>query len=255
MSPFSLSCIVSCAALAATVPFLRAAEAADIKILSSNAVKEAYSELLPEFEKKSGHHVTIVWGGTAALKKRIDDGEAADIAITPAADIDEMIRTGKVAAGSRVDLVKSIVGIAVRAGLPIPDVSSGEKLKAALLAAKSIIISGGPSGYYLLGLFEKQGILGQIRPKMTQLASGESVGEALARNEGDIGFTQVSEFLAIKGINYAGPLSPDIQQVTIFSSGILSNAPQPGPARDLVRFLASSESASILKRNGLEPGA
>jgi molybdate transport system substrate-binding protein len=254
MRLFSLTRIAGILAFAA-VSIAAPAAAAEITLFSSNAVKEAYAELIPEFEKESGHHVNIVWGGSLDLKGRVSRGEMADVIVTPAADIDDMIKMGTVAEGSHVDIARSIVGVAVRAGLPKPDLSSGEKLKAALLASKSIIISGGPSGYYLLGLFEKQGILGILRPKMKQLPSGASVGEALARSEGDIGFTQVSEFLAIKGINYVGPLPADVQQVTVFSSGILKNAKQPDAAKELVTFLVSAESISVLKKTGLEPSA
>jgi molybdate transport system substrate-binding protein len=241
---------VSAAFLASGV----AASAAEIKVMASNAVKEAYTELVPAFEKQSGHKVTFVWGGTIDLKKRINEDEVTDIVITPTADIDELIRGGKLVAGSHVDLVKSRIGVAIRPGAPKPDLSSGESLKRSLLAAKSIVISGGPSGYYLLGLFEKMGIMGAVRPKMTQLASGQPVGVPLARGEGDIGFTQVSEFLPIKGIDYIGPLPADIQQVTVFSSGIHRFAPQPDAAKALIRFLRGPEAIAVLKRDGLELG-
>ena len=231
---------------------VRGADAGQIKLLSSNAVKEAFSELIPQFEKATGHRVDVLWGGTLDLKKRVEDGEVADLVIAPAADIDSMIASGKLVARSRLDLVTSIIGVAVRAGLPKPDSSSGEKLKGALFAANSIIISSGPSSVYLLDLFEKQGILPALRPKMKQLAPGQSVGEALARGEGDIGFTQVSELLHVNGINYVGPLSPDIQKVTVFSAGLLKNAPEAAAAKELLTFLKNARNASVLKA-GLEP--
>jgi molybdate transport system substrate-binding protein len=210
--------------LAMALPFLARAPAgaAEIKVIASNAVKEAYSELIPAFEKGSGHKVTVVWGGTIDLKKRIAAGEITDIVITPSGDIDEMIRDGKLVAGSRVDLVKSLIGVAVRRGAPRPDLSSGESLKKSLLASKAIVVSGGPSGYYLLGVFEKMGIAAAIKPKMTQIGSGLPVGDVLVQGRGDIGFTQISEFLPYaKTVDYVGPLPADIQQVTVFSIGRL----------------------------------
>ena len=230
------------------------ATAAEIKLMASNAVKDAYVELLPMFEKQSGHKVTVIWGGTIDLKKRIGDGEITDIVITPANDIDDLIRSGQLAQGSRVDLVKSIIGVAVRRGTPRPDLSSGESLKKALLASKAVIISGGPSGYYMRDLFDKMGISAALKPKMTQIASGEPVGEALARGEGDIGFTQVSEFLSIQGIDYVGPMPADVQLVTVFSSGVHKAAPSPDAAKALVRFLTGPNAMPVLKKAGLEPG-
>jgi molybdate transport system substrate-binding protein len=249
MCKFSL-----CAAVAAFV-FVRGADAAEIKLLSSNAVKEAFSQLIPQFEKATGHRVAVHWGGTADLKRRVGDGEVADLVIIPAADIENMIASGKLVSRSRLDLVTSMIGVAVRASLPKPDVSSGEKLQLALLAAKSIIISSGPSGVYLLDLFEKQGILPELRARITQLASGQSVGEALARGEGDIGFTQVSELMHIKDINYVGPLSADVQKVTVFSAGLLTNASEAAAAKELLTFLTHPTNASVLKKAGLEPAS
>jgi molybdate transport system substrate-binding protein len=242
---------VSAAFLASGV----AASAAEITVMASNAVKEAYSELVPLFEKQSGHKVTIVWGGTIDLKKRIGQGEVADIVITPASDIEDLIRQDLLAAGSRVDLVRSSIGVAIRRGTPRPDLSSGEGLKTSLLASKSIIISGGPSSYYLLGVFDKMGIAAALKPKMTQLASGAPVGEVLAQGRGDIGFTQVSEFLPFKNtIDYVGPLPSDIQLVTVFSSGLHRSAPSPAAAKALVKFLTGPQAVPVLKENGLEPG-
>src|SRR6185295_2323551 len=116
----------------------------------------------------------------------------------------------------------------------------------------SIIISSGASSVYLLDLFENEGLLPALRPKMKQLAPGQSVGEALARGEGDLGFTQVSEFLHIKDINYVWPLSPDVQKVTVFSAGLLKNAPEAAAAKELLTFLRNPRNASVLKKAGLE---
>ena len=228
------------------------ADAAQITALASNGVREAVTELVPAFEKATGHHIQVVWDGTLNIKKRIGDGEAADLVLVPAEDVDNLIASGGLLPGSRVDLAKSIIGVAVRSGVAKPDVSTSENLKRALLAAKSIVVSSGPSGVYLLELMEKQGILAAVRPRVKQLASGQSVGEALARGEGDLGFQQVSELLHVKGINYIGPLPSEIQKVTVFSGGIPKTAKDAAVAREFLTFLRSSRNVAVLKKAGLE---
>ena len=228
------------------------ADAAQVTVLSSNGVREALSELVPQFEKATGHRVVVVWDGSLNIKKRIDSGEVADLVVLPAADVDALIASGGLTPGSRVDLAKSIIGVAVRAGLAKPDVSTSESLTRALHAATSIVISSGPSGVYLLELFEKQGILGTLRPKIKQLASGQPVGDALARGEGDLGFQQVSELLHVKGVTYLGPLPANIQKVTIFAGGLPKTAKDVAVAKELLTFLKSPRNVAVLKKAGLE---
>ena len=231
-----------------------AASAAEIKMIASNAVKETYLQLLPQFEKSSGHHVTVDWVGTDDVVRRIGAGEVADVVIAPSFTIDALTKKRRLAPGSRVDVAKSIIGVALRPGAPKPDLSSGEGLKRYLLAAKAIIISGGPSGTYLSGLFQKMGIADAIKAKTVRLAPGASPGVAVARGEGDIGFTQVSELLAVKGIDYLGPLPADIQDVTIFSAGLGKTAPEPNGAKALIAFVTAPSAIPVLKKTGLEPG-
>jgi molybdate transport system substrate-binding protein len=230
-----------------------AAFAAEIKVMATNAVKEAVNDLVPQFEKVSGHTVKTIWDGTPVVAKRIAGGEMVDIIIIPASGIDELIKQGKVATGSRVDFVNSKIGVATRPGAPKPDISSGESLKSSLLAAKSIVLSGGPSGGYLTGLFKRMGIADAIKPKIKQLLPGQLVGEALARGEGDIGFTQISEFLMVKGIDYIGPLPADVQSITVYSMGIHANAPSKEAARTLIKFLTSPKAVSAIRTRGMEP--
>ena len=227
-------------------------DAAQITVLSSNGVREALTELIPQFEKASGHRVQVVWDGTLNIKKRIGSGEVADLVVVPAEDVDALIASGGLAPGSRVDLARSIIGVAVRPGVAKPDVSTSESLKRALLAAKSIVISSGPSGVHLLDLWKKQGILEILQPKLTQLPSGQGVGEAMARGEGELGFQQVSELLHAKGITFVGPLPADIQKVTIFSGGLPKAAKDAAVAREFLAFLRNPRNAAVLKKAGLE---
>jgi Bacterial extracellular solute-binding protein len=155
---------------AALAAFLApAAGAAEIKVIASNAVREPYRELNPIFEKEAAHKVTVDWGGTVDVVKRVGGGDVADIVIIPNARIDDFVAQGKLV--GRIDLARSGVGVAVRAGAPKPDISTVEALRNALLAAKSIILSSGPSSIYLPTLFEKMGISGQLEPKITQIGS------------------------------------------------------------------------------------
>jgi molybdate transport system substrate-binding protein len=239
---------------AAVVIGATTAHAAEIKVIASAAVKEVILDLIPAFEKSSGHKVTPIWAGTAAITKRISGGEVVDIVLIAAPNIDKLISEGRLVAGSRADVAKSGIGVAVRAGLPKPDISSGEAVKKAVLAAKSVAYSSGPSGFYLADLFKKMGIADQIKDKVKQTPSGVQVGEVVARGEADLGFQQVSELLHLKGIHYLGPLPADIQHITVFSAGLHTAATAPDAAQALVKFLTAPEAGPIIRKTGMEPG-
>jgi len=230
------------------------AHAAEIRVIASAAIKESYEELVPEFEKASSHKVVTLWSGTADIMKRVRAGETADLVILGSNSIDELIAVGKIVSGSRVELMKSGVGVAIRTGMQRPDISSGEALKRTVLAAKSIAYSTGPSGVYLDGLFQRMGIASEVKSKLKQPPSGGSVAEVVARGEAEIGFQQVSELVHAAGIDYLGPLSPDVQQVTVFSSGILISAKEPAAAKALVMHLGSPAAAQVIRKSGMEPG-
>ena len=230
------------------------AHAAEIKVIASAAVKEVVLDLLPAFEKSRGHKVTTIWAGTEAITKRISGGEVVDIVLIAAPNIDKLISEGRLVAGSRADVAKSGIGVAVRAGLPKPDISSGEAVKKAVLAAKSVAYSSGPSGSYLADLFKKMGIADQIKNKVKQTPSGVQVGEVVARGEADLGFQQVSELLHVKGIDYLGPLPADIQHITVFSAGLHTAATAPDAAKALIKLLTGPEAAPIIRKSGMEPG-
>jgi molybdate transport system substrate-binding protein len=229
--------------------------AAQVRVLASIALKGAYLELAPRFEKASGARLATEWAGTDPILKRIQGGESADLVIGPAKLIDQLVALGKIVRGSRADIARSGVGVAVKKGVPRPDIRSGEALKRALLAAKSIAYSSGPSGVYLAGLFERMGIADRLRPKVTQTPPGTFVGDIVARGEAEIGFQQVAELLHVGGaIDFVGPLPADIQQVTVFSGGIHAAAAAPDAARALLRFLTGPEAAEVIRSKGMEPG-
>ncbi len=230
------------------------AHAAEIKVIASAAVKEIVLDVIPAFEKSSGHKVTAIWAGTEAITKRISGGEVVDIVLIAAPNIQKLISEGRLVAGSRADVAKSGIGVAVRAGLPKPDISSGEAVKKAVLAAKSVAYSSGPSGFYLADLFKKMGIADQIEDKVKQTPSGVQVGEVVARGEADLGFQQMSELLRLKGIDYLGPLPADIQHITVFSAGLHTAATAPDAAKALIKFLTGPEAGPIIKKSGMEPG-
>jgi molybdate transport system substrate-binding protein len=230
------------------------AGAAEIKVLSTQATEEAYRELVPQFEKATGHKVTTVFTGTLDANKRLAAGESYDLLIMSAPSIDEHIKGGKVVAGSRVDLAKSGVGVAVKAGAPKPDIGTTEALKKTLLSAKSIGYSTGPSGVYVVGLFQRMGIADEIKDKLKQTPTGVFVGSIIASGEAEIGFQQVSELSHFPGLDYVGPLPAEVQQFTTFSSGIMAGAKEAEAAKALATFVTAPAAAAAYKKRGMEPG-
>ena len=221
--------------------------------MSTVAFKDPYLALLPAFERASGHKVVTQWVPTVELLRRIKAGEAVDVVLMAASSIEDLSKAGKIVTGSATPFVKSGIGIAARAGAPVPDVSSTEAFKHTLLAAKSIAYSTGPSGNYLAGLFERIGIAAQIKAK-TQTIQGMPVGDVVARGDAEIGFQQIPEILPVKGIQYLGPLPPEIQSTTVFAAGIHASAKQAGAAQAWVDFLKTPEAAALYKKFGMELG-
>lgn len=242
------------ALVVAAIIGVEVAQAAEVKVMAANAVKEAYLELVSAFERSTGHKVITLWGGTEGVAKRISGGEVVDIVLIAAPNIDKLVAEGKLVPGSRADFAKSGVGMAVRTGLPKPDISSAEAIKQAVLGANSVAYSSGPSGLYVADLFKRMGIADQIKNKVRQPPSGVQVGELVARGEADLGFQQISELLHVRGIDYLGPLPPEIQNITIYSAGLHMAAPAPDAAKALVKSLTSPHAGPILKKTGMEPG-
>jgi molybdate transport system substrate-binding protein len=191
-----------------------------------------------------------------SIPSRLKRGEPVDVVILAAAALDDLIKQGKVVAGSRVDLVRSSIAMAVKAGTPKPDISSVEALTRTLLEAKSIAYSDSASGVYLSTvLFPRLGIADRLKTKSRKVSGNERVGSVVARGDAEIGFQQISELLPVTGITLVGPLPPGAQQVTVFSAGIAVGAKEPEAARALIQFLASRAATSTIIRTGLEPMA
>jgi molybdate transport system substrate-binding protein len=251
---------VGTAALALTCALLSVApvRGAEIKVVTSGAFTAAYLELVPEYERATQNKLITEFGpsmGTThnAIPIRLERGEAIDVVILAAPALADLIQHGKVRADSRVDLVQSSMGMAVRAGAPRPDISTVEALKRTLLEAKSIAYSDSASGVYLsTELFPKLGIADQIKGK-TRKIEADPVGEAVARGEFEIGFQQISELLPVKGIDIVGQLPPGAQRVTVFSAGIPVTSKHPETARGLIRWLASPVAYPAIRKSGLEP--
>jgi molybdate transport system substrate-binding protein len=228
--------------------------AAEIRVLSTQATEEAYRELVPEFEKATGNKVTTTFTGTLDANKRLAAGENYDLLIMAAYSIDEHIKGGKVVPGSRVDLAKSGVGVGVKSGAPKPDISTTEALKKTILAARSIGYSTGPSGVYVTGLFQRLGVADEIKGRLKQTPTGVFVGSIIASGEAEIGFQQISELSHFAGVDYVGPLPADVQQFTMFSSGIIVGAKDADGAKALVKFITAPAAAAAFKNRGMEPG-
>ena len=234
------------------------ATAAEIKVMISGGLTAAYRELVPRFEEATGNKVTTAYGpsmGTTvnAIPVRLARGEPADVLIMVGYALADLAKQGKVVATSQIDLVRSPIGLAVRAGAPVPDISTVAGLKAALLAAKSVAYSDSASGVYIeRELFRRLGIEDQLKPKSRAIPA-EPVGEVVARGDAEIGFQQISELLPVRGIKVVGPIPAEVQQITVFSAGIATGAAEAAAGKELIAFLASPAAAPVLTKAGLDP--
>jgi molybdate transport system substrate-binding protein len=213
---------------------------------------------VPEFERQTGNKVLTAYGpsmGTTvnAIPVRLERGEPADVLIMVGYALGDLAKQGKVIADSRVDLVKSPIGIAVKTGAPKPDISSADSVKRALLAAKSIAYSDSASGVYVsTEMFEKLGIADAMKDKAKKIPA-TPVGEIVARGDAELGFQQIAELRPVSGIDIVGQLPPDLQKITVFSAGIATVSREPDAGRALIRFLASAAARDALVKSGLEP--
>lgn len=225
---------------------------AEIRVIVMQGIEQAYRELVPSFETESSHKVTTLFTGTIDAEKRIRTGEPFDLLIMPQSAIAPYFADGTLNPG-RIDLAQSGTGLAVRVGAPKPDISSVGALKRTLLAAKSIGTSSGPTGAYFSALIERLGIADQVKSKVKQTPSGVFVGSIIASGEVEIGFQQIGELSHYEGVDFVGPLPREVQNITIFSSGISRNAKEPELAKSLERHLTSPEAAMVYAKRGMQP--
>lgn len=221
------------------------------------ATRQVLAELVAGFQQQAGCAVTLEAVGGVDAAKRVQAGEVFDVVVLASEAIDKLIAAGHLQAGSKVDLVRSGVAACVCAGAPLPDISSEDAVKRAVLAARSISYSTGPSGVALAKLFERWGIADDIAGRMVQAPPGVPVGTLVARGEVELGFQQLSELLHVEGITVLGPLPPAIQITTIFSAGIHASVPAASPqwerVRAMLNYMHSPQAAEAKQRQGMEP--
>lgn len=224
-----------------------------ITIISSMATRQLLAELTRQYQRQSGQPVTTESVGGVDAARRVRADEAFDVVVLAANAIEQLTEAGKVIAGSKVDLVRSGVAVAVRDGAPTIDIGSEEAVRQAVLAARSISYSTGPSGVHLTRVFERWGITGQIAGKIVQAPPGIPVGSLVADGKVELGFQQLSELMNLPGIEVLGPLPDAIQIITIFSAGLSATSKQPDAVRAMLEFFRSPETAEIKRHNGMEP--
>ena len=235
-----------------------AASAAEVRVMISGGLTAAFKTLVPEFERLTGNKVLTAYGpsmGTTvnAIPTRLERGEPADVLIMVGHALGDLVKQGKVIADSRVDLVKSPIGIAVRSGAPKPDISSADAVRRVLLAAKSIAYSDSASGVYVsTEMFQRLGIADAMKDKARKTPA-EPVAGVVARGDAEIGFQQISEMLPVPGVDIVGPLPPELQKITVFSAGIVTTSEEPDAGRALITFLASPAASAAIIESGMEP--
>jgi molybdate transport system substrate-binding protein len=221
--------------------------------ISSMATRQVLGELAGAYEQRSGRSVRIESVGGVDAARRVGAGEPFDVVVLASDAIDKLAAGGALAAGSKVDLMRSPVAVAVRAGAPQPDVTSEEALRRAVQSAASIGYSTGPSGVALMRLFERWGIAAELARRLIQAPPGVPVGKLVANGEVALGFQQLSELVGLEGITVLGQLPEPIQIITIFSGAIGAASTQAEAVRGMLAFMASPEVAAAKRHHGMEP--
>ncbi|HEX3938281.1 MAG TPA: substrate-binding domain-containing protein [Xanthobacteraceae bacterium] len=244
---------LSCLAMPQTV------HAAEIRVVSGGAFKQVLNVLAAQYRKDSGNTLAITYRTVGQHIDLIRDGkEPFDVAILTPEAIERLIKDGKVAPGSRTDLAKTGIGVVVKAGTPLPDISTVDAFKRTLLAAKSVAYidpkAGGSSGIYVAGLLQRLGIAAQVNAKAV-LVHGGAVADHVADGEAELGIHQISEILPVAGVVLVGPLPAEIQNFTVYAAGLGAQAPDSAAAAALLKFLSGPEALSIIKAKGMEPAA
>lgn len=233
-------------------------QAAEIKVLTAGAFKQIVLGLVPDFERETGHKVTVANDTAGGLKKRIEGGEAFDVAVITPVVIDALAAKGLIAAGSVVNLASVGVGVVVKEGAPKPDVSTVDAFKRALLAAKSVAYidpkSGGSSGIYIDKLLDRLGIGAEVRSK-AKLKMGGYVAELIVSGEAELGIHQISEIVPVKGVALVGPLPKEIQLTTTYAAGLSAATKNKDAAQALIKAFSGAGAAKLLRSKGMDPAA
>jgi molybdate transport system substrate-binding protein len=249
--------LIAAIAIAAAVWLLGfgAADAAEIKVMISNALKSTMEELTPDFEKASGNKLAITFGAAAELKTSIEMGTPIDLAILTMATTDDLVKEGKLIAAGRVDIARAGAGLAARKGAPKPDISTTEGFRRTLLEAKSIAyVEAGATAPYIKSLFDRLGIAAEIKPKLKPQPTSNPAAKAVANGEAELGITQISEILPYAGAELVGPLPADIQLYTVYPAAIAADTKAGDAAKALITFLTAPRAIAVLKAKGLSPG-
>ena len=247
---------LSCLGVAAGLVIIPAspASSAEIKIFGSRVTKMIVEDIGPQFERASGHRLVVVTDVAAVMKRRIEAGEPFDLAVLVDFQADELIRQGKLASDARADIMKAGIGVAVRRGAQVPDISTVEAFRQTLLAAKSITyLKEGASTIHLDRLFGRMGISDSLRAKTIKPAT-ESVSEAVAAGEVELGIIVIPNILSVPGAQLVGPIPDEIQSYIVFTAAVAANSPNQQAARDLIAFLRSPAALSAIKTKGMNPG-
>lgn len=225
---------------------------APVKILSGGAMRPLLTAAAPLFERTSGTTADIRYALTSVLAKEIEAGAVFDLAMLPRPELDALVRAGKIAAGTQADITRSAVGLCVRAGAPKPEIGTVAAFKRALIEARSLGYSDGPSGAYVADLLRRLGIAAEIAPK-TKLTSAP-VAELVAKGEAEIGIQQIVAILPVQGAELVGPLPSELQNVIVYAAGISALSANVAASRAFIAFMRTRDATRIIRASGLEPG-
>jgi molybdate transport system substrate-binding protein len=249
--------VISAAAVAGFVFLpgnMTAARAADITVLASNGIKAAVVELVPQFEKETGHQLVFTWSAANLLVKQIEGGAAVDVVIVTPALMKGLIKDGKVVDGSAVDLARVGLGVAVKQGAPKPDISTVAAFKQTLLNAKGVAYTtAGQSGLHFISVTEKLGIAEQVKAKAKTVPGG-AAAEFVAKGEADLAVQLIPELASVPGVEVVGPFPAELQNYIVLTGGVGSNAKDKAGAQALIKYLTTPAAISVIKSKGMEPG-
>lgn len=229
------------------------AMAAEMKVMADAGMRGAFDELVPQFERATGHKIVIQYGGGVTFKKQIEAGEEFDLVIIDSNEVDDLIKQGKIARDTRADIVRAGIGVAVREGAPKPDISSVSAFKNTLLNARSVTYAPeGSTGRLLPQVFDRLGIAEQMKAK-TKPNALVRVPQVVAAGEVELAISGIPALMSAKGVQIVGPLPDELQSWFVNTAGVSATANQPDAAKSLIKYLATAEAAAIIKAKGLEP--